>query len=306
MFDNISKVLLNENNSADKFIDTSKDLPKEIDDFYQKKTQELADNMIKNHKEFIDKEKDIFTSLWNNLKYSKGTVDHQYDLLTKKYNLYDQKVYGSLQINMDQVEKFMLVSSKDIRTQRNIIQKFIDEKHLDVQKAKFDIDPIAFSTCFLPESDTIISLVLNNPDKYNNVWFMDENRLVSRMVNELKLYNKDGELTSEDIVKLYDNYEKDIKKYFRDYEDYNKKLKKDLELFIDKKQDEYEKEIKIATGKSKELILQKLHMTMDKYFYIIKMLTLHYNIQLKFILESFKSLARTVQKPYDFIIQNYV
>ena len=166
MFNNITKTLLNENEHtdiSDKFIDTSKNLPKEIDDFYQQKMQDLSDDMIQGHKEFIDKEKDIFSSLWNNLKYSKGTIDHQYELLIKKYDLYDQKVYGSLQMNMDQVEKFMLISTKDIRTQRNIIQKFIDKKHLDVQKAKFSVDPIAFSTCLLPDSDTILPNSIISP-----------------------------------------------------------------------------------------------------------------------------------------------
>ena len=95
----------------------------------------------------------------------------------------------------------------------------------------------------------------NSSKSYGNS-FMDENRLVSRMVNELKLYNKNDKMTSEEIVKLYDNYTDDIRKYFRKYENYNKNLKKELKYFIDKKQDKYEKEMKTINGKAKELVLQ--------------------------------------------------
>lgn len=306
MFD-INKILLENDRPklSDQLVNSQKDLPKNIDDFYQKKIEDLSDNMIKNHKEFLNKEKDIFQATWNTLKYSKGSVDSQYKILMSKYDIYNKNVFGSLDHDMNQIAVFMMSANKDIKFQRNLIQKFIDEKHIIIQQARFEIEPIAFSTCFLPTSESMITSVLDSSNENINIWFMDENRILERMINELKLYSNAEIATSEKIIKIYDQYIIDLQKYFKNYTNYTNTLKNDLEKYIDKKQDEYKKDLNAVDGEARQLILNKLRIMMDRYFHILKMITFHYNIQIKFIFESFKSCSRNMQKVYDFLMMNY-
>lgn len=280
-----------------------KNIPKEIDDYYQNKVKDLSDKIIKNHKEFIEKEKDIFQLAWNSLNYSEGSIEDQYRILSSKYKIYNKNVYGSLKNDIDSVALFFIKTNDDIKFQRNLIQKFIDKKHIDVKYAKFDVEPIAFSTCLLPSAETIIKTGLESDN--SNPWFMDSNRVIERMINELELYTKAENLTSEEIVKRYDKYVVDVKKYYKQYMKHHKTLKQELEEYIDKKQKFYESELKKASGKAKQVLLDQLHNLMDKYFFILKIIILHYNVQLKFLFESFKACVRMVQKPYDYILKNY-
>lgn len=304
MFNNVTKILQEDLN--DSIIKSNKNIPESVDDFYKKKIDDLSNRMVKNHKEFLDKEKNIFQGVWNDLKYGSGSVDNQYRLITDKYKIYNKGVFGSLDKDMDQIASFIISINKDVKSQRNLIKKFIDEKHIYITKAKFETEPIAFSTCFLPLSDIIITTVLEYDNENINVWFMDQNRILEKMINELKLYS-DGEIyTAEDIIKNYDKYIVDLKHYFKKYTEYTEKLKRDLEKYVENKQIKYKEDIKITNGKARQLILDKLRIMMDKYFIILKMIVFHYNIQIKFIFESFKSCSRNIQKVYDFLVINYI
>lgn len=302
---NINTILSEvKSNNSELLIEIKNNIPMEIDEYYQKKMEEFSKKMIDKHKEFINKEKDLFTAVWNDLKYGKGSVNTQYKLLTTKYNIYAKNTIEQLDADMNQIAVYILSTNKDIKMQRNLIKKFITEKRTDIQYARFESEPIAFSTCLFPDVNTVISLGLESED--NKAWFMDENRLAERMINELKLYNDSAILTSEEIIELFDKYIIDLKQYFDNYKKYNNALKDELKQYIENKQNQYQKELNLADGNAKQVILNKLRVMMDRYFNILKMLTFHYNIQLRFIFGSFKSMSNVMQKAYNFTIKNHI
>ena len=279
-----------------------------IDNFYMNSLNSFS-NTIKNiHSNFINSQKSIFSSLTKDSSAAKGAIC----ILDKKYDHYNDDLFGWLDKNSDRFTKFMLIYNKDVFSQAKIIEEYIKKKPM-LGIMLFNIPRniyFATSARITKQSTLFLGDLITgarDEDEIDGLWYMDKRTLIDKMEHEKIIYIEEGSKSAKEIIALFKSYQEDVKKYWKEYKENIDELRKGIEKHKKECENYIENKIpalKNKTEEEKEYLVKRYKLNIDTNIKMMQMITEHYKYQLKMMLQSLKEFSLVMQDIYDYVIEN--
>jgi len=275
----------------------------DIDNFYQKTIKSFSDNIIDLHKAFIRFQKKLFSDIDKDFSMSKTAGD----ILLKKYEYYTDDMLGMIEKNSNNFYKEVLKYNKHTGSQVKIIKEVLNRpgSNMKYNLPVFRIHKdIWFKTKALGPSAKDITFMYSYGDLSERFeWFDSKESIEKRIEYDKEIYIKEGNKTAQEIVTLYDQYEKDVKEYWKSYIERIEQLRKVLKSYKVDYENKLSEIYKRKLDEDEKMkYINRYKEGIDTSILLMNLIGEHYKKQLKVIIQSMKDMGLVVQNIYDVIM----